>query len=170
MIVSMLMPRKALSAEDVRVLAVRLVLQGDSPGEVSGRLGVSERSVWRWLGRWRRRGRLGEGALAVRPGRGRPPKLDGAQAAQVVRWLDGRASDFGFTTDRWTAPRVASLIESRLGVHMNHRYLNAWLRRRGITPQVPPRQARERDEAVIGAWLAHAWPGIKKKFAAAARP
>ncbi len=170
MIGSMLMPRKALPAEDVRVLAVRLVLQGDAPDEVAGRLGVSERSVWRWLGRWRRRGRLGEDALAVRPGRGRPPKLDGAQAARVVRWLDGRASDFGFATDRWTAPRVASLIESRLGVRMNHRYLNAWLRRRGITPQVPPRQARERDDAVIGAWLAHGWPGIKKKCVGVARP
>ena len=170
MIGPMLMPGKALPAEGVRLLAVRLVLRGEPPDEVAERLGVSERSVWRWLGRWRRRGRLGEDALAVRPGRGRPPKLDAAQAARVSRWLDGRASDFGFTTDRWTAPRVASLIESRLGVRMNHRYLNEWLRGRGVTPQVPPRQARERDEAMIGAWLAHAWPGIKKKRVDAVRP
>jgi transposase len=170
MIGPMLMPRKALPAEGVRLLAVRLVLEGEAADEVALRLNVSERSVWRWLGRWRRRGRLGDGALAVRPGRGRPPKLDPSQAARVLRWLDGRATDFGFVTDRWTAPRVASLIESRLGVRMNHRYLNDWLRRRGITPQVPPRQARERDEGVIGAWLSHTWPGIKKKYADAARP
>ena len=88
----------------------------------------------------------------------------------MLGWLDGRASDFGFTTDRWTAPRVASLIELRLGVRMNHRYLNEWLRCRGITPQVPPRQARERDDTVIGAWLTHAWPGIKKKCAGVAQP
>ena len=159
----MLMPRKALSAEQVRRLAVRLVLDGDPPDLVAQELEASERSVWRWLSRWRTRRRLGDDGLAMRPGRGRPPKLDDRQAMTVLRWLDASATEFGFITDRWTAPRVASVIEQRMGVRMNPRYLNAWLHERGITPQVPPRLARERNEEVIAAWLAHAWPGIKKK-------
>lgn len=165
----MLLPRKALSAEQLRRLAVLMVNDGDVPEDVADLLEISERSVWRWLSRWRRRGRLGDAGLATRPGRGRPPKLTGRQAAQVVRWISSSPCDFGFATERWTAPRVAAVIEQRLGVQMNHRYLNDWLRVRGITPQVPPRLARERDEGLIAAWVAHAWPGIKKRSSPATR-
>src|SRR3954454_16848939 len=101
----MLPPWKALSAEQVRRLAVRMLLDGDSPDQVADALDVSERSVWRWLSRWRTRGRLGEAALCTRAGRGRPPKLDARQAAQVLRWVAGSPLDYGFITERWTAPR-----------------------------------------------------------------
>src|SRR5687768_7980386 len=167
----MLLPRKALSAEQLRRLAVLMVGDGDPPDEVADLLEVSERSVWRWLSRWRRRGRLGDAGLATRPGRGRPPKLTGRQAAQVLRWVEGGSPcDFGFATERWTAPRVAAVIERRLGVRMNHRYLNHWLGVRDITPQVPPRVPRERDDGLVAAWVAHAWPGIKKRPPTATRP
>lgn len=144
-------------------MSVRMVLNGEDPVDVAEEFGVSERSIWRWLSRWRQRRRQDGGVMAVRPGRGRPRKLDEAQAAEVLHWLDRPASEFGFLTERWTAPRVAEVIRARMDVQMNHRYLNSWLRARGITPQVPPRVAREKNEAVIEAWRWHVWPGIKKK-------
>jgi len=160
----MLLPRKASTAEQLRRLAVSMVLDGEQPADVADLIGVSERSIWRWLRRWRTRGRLGVAALSRRPGSGRPSKLNGHQAREVLRWIKDRSPcDFGFITERWTAPRVASVIEHRFGISMNPRYLNRWLRWRGITPQVPPRVPRERDEAAIAAWVQHAWPGIKKK-------
>ena len=160
----MLLPRKASTAESLRRLAVSMVLDGEQSADVATLLDISERSVWRWLHRWRRRGRLGEAALARRRGSGRPTKLGGNQAREVLGWIKHRsASDFGFVTEQWTAPRMATVIEDRFGIVMNPRSLNRWLRRRGITPQIPPTVPRERDDAVIAAWLCHAWPGIKKK-------
>lgn len=160
----MLLPRKASTAEQLRRLAVSMVLDGEQPAGVADLLEVSERSVWRWLRRWRTRGRLGLAALSRRTGSGRPSKLSGHQAREVLRWIkDCSPCAFGFVTERWTAPRVASVIEERFGIAMNPRYLNRWLRWRGITPQIPPRVPRERDEAAITAWVQHAWPGIKKK-------
>ena len=152
----------ALPAEERRRLGVELTLGGDAPEQAAEVLGVSERSVWRWLAAYRDGG---EAALATRPGQGRPPKLSPAQAAEVLRWVGGRsACDFGFATDRWTAPRVAALIASRFGVSMNHRYLNDWLWRHGrITPQVPERRPRERDEGLIRRWVEHEWPAVKKR-------
>jgi hypothetical protein len=50
---------------------------------------------------------------------------------------------------------------------MNHRYLNDWLRRRGVTPQIPGKVARERDEAAIRWWVATVWPRIKRNARAA---
>src|SRR6266498_916262 len=69
-------------------------------------------------------------------------------SSDLLNWLSHASPcDFGFVTERWTAPRVALLIERRFGVRMNHRYLNDWLRHRGgITPQVPERRPRERDQ------------------------
>jgi transposase len=147
----------------LRQLAVSMVLDGEPPEEVADTLHVGERSVWRWLAAWRADGSAG---LISRPRSGRPPKLSDAQAQQVLAWIhDGRsATEFGFVTERWTAPRVAELIRRCFGVRMNARYLNDWLRRRGqITPQVPQRQPRERDQRVIDAWVAHDWPRIKKR-------
>lgn len=153
-------PRKALSAEQLRQLAVALTLDGQAPEDVANVLQVSERSVWRWLSAWREQGDQG---LMTQPGWGRPPKLTDAQATQVLGWLEQSPGDFGFATERWTAPRVATVIQQRFGVQMNHRYVNHWLARRGITPQVPERRPRERNEEVIAEWIAHRWPAIKKK-------
>jgi transposase len=93
---------------------------------------------------------------------GRPPKLDDQQVTTVLGWLARNPCEFGFVTERWTAPRVAELIRQEWGVSMNHRYLNRWLARRGITPQIPARQAQERDEQRIEWWVRYVWPHIKK--------
>ena len=152
----------ALSMEQRRRLAVALALDGEAPEQVADVLRVSERSVWRWLRAWREGGDAG---LATRPGWGRPPKLTGAQAARVLGWLDRSPCEFGFATERWTAPRLAAVMEGRLGVRMNHRYVSDWLARRRFTPQVPERRPRERDEGAVRAWVDRDWPAIKKVVA-----
>lgn len=162
MIRVMAVPWTAGSLPDLRLVAVRRVLDGESPGAVADFLEVTRRSVERWVRAWRSGG---DAALGPRPRSGRPPKLDECQAAEVLSWVDRSPCEFGFPTERWTAPRLAALVRERLGVGVNHRYLNDWLRRRGVTPQIPPRQARERDEAAIARWVAEDWPRIKKKSA-----
>ena len=148
--------------ETLRRLAVDRVLQGQPPGEVAECLGVGERSVWRWLAAWR--SAAGDAAWAARrPRSGRPPKLDAQQVGQVLSWLEHDPSEFGFLTEWWTAPRVAALIERRFGISMNKRYLNDWLRRHGVTPQMPEQPARERDQEAIDAWVRWQWPRIKKR-------
>lgn len=156
----MLKPRKASTLEYLRRLAVNRLEQGYGTHAVADFLGVTARSVQRWR---RARERLGERALAKRPHPGRPPKLSDGQTSIVLSWLDQSPCHFGFPTQRWTARRVAELIEHELGITMNRRYLSDWLRRRGITPQIPRRLPKERDEAQIAWWVAHLWPQIKKK-------
>lgn len=131
----------AWTPQQRRRLAVTMALDGETPEQVADLLQISPRSVWRWLAAFHNQGEAG---LLTRPGQGRPAKLDQDQTRQVLGWLEQSPCDFGFVTERWTAPRVALLIERRLGVRMNHRYLSHWLWRHGrITPQVPERRARE---------------------------
>src|SRR5512142_1470834 len=58
--------------EHRRQLAVRRFLDGYSADEIAEFLGISPRTVWRWLGLFRARGPEG---LTARPVPGRPPKL-----------------------------------------------------------------------------------------------
>lgn len=160
----MSMPRKAQAALHLRRRAVQLIAQqGRRQVEVARLFDVSVRSIQRWRDAWAAGGEQELAATSARHSGGRPPKLDEAQARQVLSWLDQDPSEFGFATQWWTAPRVAALIEQRLGVSMNKRYLNDWLTRHGVTPQMPEPMARERDQRMIDAWVRWRWPRIKKR-------
>lgn len=157
------MPRKADALLHLRRRAVQLIAQGRRQVEVAQLLDVSVRSIQRWGEAWFTGGEQELMALSQRHSGGRPPKLDQAQTQQVLSWVDQDASAFGFATQWWTAPRLAALIEQRLGVSMNKRYLNDWLARHGITPQKPEPQPRERNQQMIDAWVRWQWPRIKKR-------
>src|SRR5262245_51074974 len=146
--------------EKRRRLAVERVNAGYSQVEVAEFLGVSDRSVRRWMKTYRDGGQT---ALAAKPRPGRPTHLTPEQTQQVLGWFRYSPKAFGFATELWTARRVAQLIEERFGVSFHARYLNAWLTQRGITPQKPQKQARERDQIRIDRWIAFDWPRILKK-------
>ena len=143
-----------------RLLAVQRVLEGYSTEEVADFLDVDPRSVRRWIAAYRRGGASG---LRSRPSPGRPPKLTLTQEKIVRRWLADSPTEHGFDTALWTAPRLTRLIGEEFGIALNPRYLSAWLRGRGFTPQKPQRVPRERDPKVIAAWLESDWPRIKKR-------
>lgn len=153
--------------EHRRRLGVRRVLEGRTCREVAAFLEVRERTVERWMVAYAQGGSRG---LAAKPNHGPASRLTQAQQAEVATWVSRPARDFGFFNELWTAPRVAQVIERTFGVHYHPRYLNAWLHARGITPQKPCRQARERDEHQIQSWRDDEWPRIKKKGPGSAGP
>jgi transposase len=111
----------------------------------------------------------GDAALAAVRHPGPTPKLNGNQEREVLSWLKRSPTEFGFATELWTAPRVAAAIRNRFRVDLHPRYLNAWLAQRGITPQKPATQARERSARRIAAWRSRTWPRLKKKPATTGR-
>ena len=152
--------RSAQELENRRRLAVARVNEGYTQAEVARFLGVNVRSVRRWVAAHRSGGDAG---LAATVAPGRAARLTPAQVEAVLGWLARPATDFGFATELWTAPRVARLIEKELGVAYHSRYLNEWLTARGITPQKPRRVPRERDQAEVDRWVAEELPRIKKR-------
>lgn len=152
--------RSAQELENRRRLAVARVIEGYSQTEVARFLGVNVRSVRRWVAAHRQEGEPG---LAASIAPGQAPRLTPEQGQVVLGWLATPATEFGFATELWTAPRVAGLIEKEFGVTYHPRYLNEWLTARGITPQKPRRVPRERDQAEIDRWVAEELPRIQKK-------
>jgi transposase len=155
----------AQELENRRKLAVRRIHEGYAPDDVAAFLGVHPRTLWRWLARDRDDPKHG---LNAKPHRGRPPKLTFDQDLEVLSWFYYSPTSFGFPTDLWTAARVAHLIEQKLGVRFHPRYVSAWLAERGITPQKPRRQPRERDQEEIDRWLREDWARLEKKLSSKA--
>src|SRR5580698_565927 len=96
-----------------RRLAVERVKAGYSQVDVAEFLGVSDRSVRRWVKAYRDEGAA---ALTAKPRSGRPTHLTPEQTQQVLGWFHHSPKVFGFATELWTARRVAWLIEKRFGV------------------------------------------------------
>ena len=160
------MPRMADARAYLRRLALKHLEEGHTQIEVARILGVGERSVRRWKAV---ADQPGEKALAGRSPSGRPPKLSDGQTAQVLSWLEQSSCAFGFPTQQWTAVRLAQLINQEMGIRFHPRYLNEWLSRHAITPQIPKRTPRERDDQAVRRWVRNVWPRIKKKRMPSAR-
>lgn len=152
----------ASELEALRMRAVRAVLAGESQASVARAFGIHSVTVAKWMARYRCGG---DAELRAKPTLGRPRFLNPEQDQLVRTWLSQKPTAHGFTTDLWTARRVAELIRREFGIDFHPNYLRAWLRQRSYSPQRPVRRARQRNEANIRDWVANEWPRIQKKRA-----
>ena len=155
--------------EERRLYAGKLLKQGKlSQAEIAREVGVSRAAVCQWAKHLKlNRNRLP--ALRAKAVSGRPSRLQGRQWQQLLKLLSKGALAAGFDTDRWTLPRIRDLIHRQFGVEYHPRSLGRKLRELGWSQQVPAAQARERDEALVEAWLKKDWPRIKKRLAGSKR-
>jgi putative transposase len=154
--------------EERRVAAARLLRAGTlAQAEIARRVGVSRAAVTKWKRRLEERGVRG---LRRRVPTGRPSHLAPAEWRQLLRLLRRGAAAAGFETERWTVPRVAAVVARLFGVRYHPRSLGPALRAHGWSRQVPVARARERDDALIEAWLKQDWPRIKRGLAGWGEP
>lgn len=149
----------ASELERRRLLAVDRVHSGYTHQEVANFFEVCRETVSKWMGIHRKHGRKG---LKAKPHPGRAPKLTADQEREVLTWFTRSPTEFGYTTELWSGPRVAQLIRRKFGVKFNPNYVNQWLAQRRITSQKPECRARERDDRKVRRWLREDWPRIKK--------
>jgi len=150
--------RLAAAALFARCRAGRL-----SRAAIARQFGVSRQSISRWYADWERGGRAG---LKARPKTGRPAEIDDAAWAQLAAILARGARAAGFDTERWTLRRIAAVAARELGIRHHFRSFSRILRAHGWTPQAPAVQAKERDEALVRAWLKRDWPALTKELGA----
>src|SRR5512145_1162301 len=104
--------RDLAAMEARRLQAARLFARGESQVAVAKALGVTRVSAHHWFHAWKDQGWAGlKGAGRA----GRKPRLDAAQLAGVERALRNGPRAHGFSTDLWTLPRVAEVIERLRG-------------------------------------------------------
>jgi transposase len=155
--------------QERRLEAGRLLQAGPlSHAEIARRLGVSRMAVSKWA-RQLRQHHGDIGSLHTHPIPGRPARLSVEQWQRVLAVLKEGALKAGFETDRWTLLRIRAVVLVAFGVRYHAHYLARRLKALGWSPQQPAVYARERDDALVRAWLTHDWPQIKKRLAARKR-
>lgn len=153
------------SLELLRLLVVRAVVDlGLSQVDAATSYGVSPHTISEWVTRYREQG---EDALAVKP-QGRPPGAGRAltpDQEHEVRSLvvDSTPQQQEIASATWTRPAVAELIASRLGLELTLQGVGKYLRRWGLTPQKPARQAREQDPEEVREFVEQKLPEVQKQ-------
>ncbi len=122
-------------------------------------LGVTPGAVSQWKKAYQTKGAKG---IAARVHPGPTPRLSDRQRNQLERILLKGARRQGYRTELWTLPRIAEVIERRLGVTYHASSVWHVLRKMSWSCQKPERRARERDEERIARWPKQDWPRIKK--------
>src|SRR6266480_880327 len=130
--------------EQRRMRAADLFERGMIPAEIARRVGVAHQVVSEWRKAWRQGGR--EALRSAGPA-GRKSKLSDRQLADVRNVLTNGAEANGYSTDVWTLPRVAEVIEHVTGVAYHPGHVWYVLRDQlDWTWQRPARRAKERDD------------------------
>lgn len=153
-------PENGKEAERRRAQALTLARQGLSSVRIGQALGIDPRTVRRWKARFKRMGARG---LKSGHAPGACCRLTKQQRHGLAQRLVAGAMAQGFTTDLWTCPRIALLIERQYQVRYHVDHIPRLMRSLGFSVQRPERQARERDETAIRGWIARDWKRVKKR-------
>ena len=153
----------AKELEARRMVAARLFALGKSNPEVAEACGVSLSAVKLWKRAWKEQGEAG---LIAKPHPGSQPLLSAKDLIRLEKLLLAGAHKAGFSSDLWTCPRVAQLIEDRFDVSYHPSHVWKILVKLGWSCQKPERRARERNESAIEHWRKVEWPRLKKGVAA----
>jgi transposase len=159
---------RSVSAESLnlwRLLAVRAVVDFEmSQADAAAQYGVSSNTMSQWVSLYREQG---EGGLAVQP-QGRPEgsgRVLSSEHEEAMRQLivDSTPCDPDIASATWTRQAVAELIAKEVGVELTVQGVGKYLRRWGLTPQKPARQAREQDPEEVREFVEQTLPAVKEQ-------
>ena len=142
-----------------RQKAIALFEQGERQAAVAAVLKVSRQSVSRWHRDWFNADTQAIHG-ATRAGRKRRLRKD--QVDLIQRELLKGATAHGYSSDLWTLPRVAQVIEAMTAVRYHPGHVWRVLRQMGWSLQRPTLRAKERDEQKIRQWKSRTWAKVKK--------
>jgi transposase len=135
-----------------RIQIVRLAHRNRPHQDIASDLGISPRTVQRWLNAYLERGLDG---LQVRKSPGAAPKLTDDLAPALRRWvIDGPAA-WGLDRANWTYSELADHLFHKRGVRVRKSAMQVFCHRHGIRPYRPTyrflrgdpqKQATARDE------------------------
>ena len=142
--------------DERRNRGLALLQDGLTPKQVASRVGTSVRTVQRWAKDAR------DGVKRQRQRPGPKSQLGKRQLERLARQLKRGARAHGYAEDHWTLDRIAHLIWTLFGIRFHPSGVWYVMQRMGWSSQKPTRQAIQRDDKAIEAWIETDWPRIKK--------
>lgn len=130
-----------------RLLAIALVLEGASRQEAARQTGMDRQTLRDWVYRYNEAGIRG---LLARKREGRPPKLSGAQMAELREFVLAGPDPAKHKVIRWRCVDLRAEVARRFEVKVPARTIAKWLRRLGLT-RLQPRPFHPKKDAAAQA-------------------
>ena len=144
--------------EQFRHEIVRRRLAGETRKQVAASMQINVTTVSKIFSKYKAGGWA---ALASTKAPGPNPKLNARQQKQLWKVLSTRTpQQLKFSFALWTLPLIGEYITREFGVVLHETTISRMLRRMGITPQRPTRQAFQRDDVQCQAWAQTEFPRI----------
>jgi putative transposase len=115
--------------EKRRLEAVQDLVKGLTQSSVARKFGVSRTTASRWN---RALQQKGVESLRKRRATGRPSRLSREQLLMIPDIFSQGPVVHGFPDNRWTTARLASVIETRFGVHYDHDHVGRLMQKLGL--------------------------------------
>jgi transposase len=146
---------------ELRKRAVARVQGGQSPTVVANVLGVSIRTMFRWLALYRAGGQ--QNLRAGKRG-GRPRKLDG----NALKWIYDTVTlknplQLRFPFALWTSSMIRELIQKEFGVRLSRSSVCRLLGQMGLSAQRPLWRAYQQDPEAVRRWTEGEYPAIRRR-------
>ncbi len=117
-----------------RLQIVRLADRGRPHQDIAADLGVTPRTVQRWLNAYLDRGLDG---LRPRKAPGPAPKLTADLAPALCQWVTAGPAACGLDRANWTYAELADHLHRERGIRVRKSAMQAFCRRHGIRPYRP---------------------------------
>lgn len=143
--------------EHLRMQAIKLWKKDKKVRDIAEDFGVTLSAVYKWIKDYKRQGLNG---LKKRKAKGAKPKLSGNEVKKLVELIRKTADNYGFESPLWDCKKIRQLILEKFKKSLH--FSNVWrlLKKLGLSPQKPKRQAMQRDEKEVKAWIRNEWPKI----------
>jgi transposase len=117
-----------------RLQIVRLAHRGRKHKDIAADLGVTARTVQRWLNAY-----LGGGLGGLRPrkARGNAPAIPADKADEIRRWVIGGPAEQGLDRANWTHAELADHLRKMHGITASRSAMQRFCRKLGIRPYRP---------------------------------
>lgn len=153
---------KSLPLETQKFIRSRVVEMhkgGKYPDEIAAAMGVSLRSVYRWLADHRRRG---EEALLPKPSSGSKSVMSNSDMEKLRNIvIEENPTQYGFEFKLWTLNRVRVAIDTVFGHKFSYQWVSTLMHRAGLTPQRPRMSSVKQDDNCVQRWRTVDLPALK---------
>jgi transposase len=147
--------------QELRHTAVDMFLKGISKISISKQLGVSRRSVYKWVKAYNESG--DQGLKIHKRGRPKGTQLQPWQSAQIVNIIKNSCPDeLSLPFFLWTRESVGLLILNKFKIKLSKWTVGRYLANWGFSPQKPASRAIEQSPKAIEHWFRVEYPAIQK--------
>lgn len=156
------LPNTAL--EEKRRQAVKLHHKGMTNIEIAEIVEVHRDTISRWLSAYRKQGAMSLKLKQRGRHAGSGRRLSADQEKAIKQLLVDKSPDqLKLPFALWTRQSVRWLVRERLGIDLPIRTVGHYLKRWGMTPQKPVKQAYEQQPKQVQGWLDETYPQIKRQ-------